>query len=146
MGSENHQRSGQQYRHKPEGIEQNRIFSPIMMCRVCQVPGELTMRTFMTFAAGCYNVLVRKSRSGIVYVINIVRSMTIITFSRRVKTEFGYFAMERFEVRFGNLLMAATALIQYRASESGLIGSDDGVGIVTIDAFGKELIGLVRIG
>ena len=103
MRAGDHQRADQQGGHAPEGDEQERILLRIVVGGVGQIAGELAVGAGMALAAGGDDVVPAQMRARIVDRQNVVRAMTVVTLGGLQVPQFGDFAMERLEVRLGDL-------------------------------------------
>ena len=98
-----HQRADQQRGHAPEGDEEERILLGIVVGGVSQIAGELAVRTGMALAAGGDDVVAAEMRARIVDRQNVVRAVTVVAFSGLQVTQLGDLAVERLEIRRGDL-------------------------------------------
>ncbi len=79
----------------------------------------------MTLSAGLDNILARKGRFRFIGREDIMRPVAIIALGRGRISELGDFAVERFEIGLGDILVAVAALVENVQFESLGIGAGD---------------------
>ena len=113
---------------------------------VCQIAGELAVGAGMALAAGGDDVVPAKMRARIVDWQNVVRSMTVVTLGGLQVSQFGDLPVECLEVRLGDLLVTAAALVHDAQPELGEVRALDAVGGVAIVADRQRFAGVSDIG
>src|SRR5208282_1775927 len=139
MSATNHECDHEQRGHAPEGVEQERIFSRVVVRGVREVSGEAAGRAGMALSTGGRYVCPAEMRAGVGDREHIVRSMAVITLCRFRVPELRNLPMIRIKIGLGDLLVAASAGSHHGQPETVLIRAVDGMGGVAIVANRKWL-------
>ena len=102
-----------------------------MMGRMCQIPGELTVRIGVTLFTGFHHILVTQARLRIVWWQNVVRAVTIVAFRGFRIAQLGHFTMIGVEIGFGDGFMTFATLGHDLEFEITQIGPGNRVGCMT---------------
>lgn len=139
------QRPHQQGGHSPEGPEQERISTLVVVGRVRQITSKSSVRTRVTPGAGLYDIAPAERRLRFCRWQYVVRTMTVIALRRCSITQPRDFAVERLEEGLRLMSVAAAALVHHHQPEIRAIGSADRVRRVAVFTRGEILpIGLTH--
>src|ERR1017187_4021495 len=135
----NHEGHQEQSGHAPEGIEEERVLSRIVMGGVGQVSGKAAGCARMGFPAGGRDLSPAKGRARVRYRHHIMGSMAVIALGRFGVPELRDLPVIGFKIGLGNLLVAASACSHHVQPEAVLIGAVNGMSGMAIIAHWKWL-------
>ena len=115
------QRAHQERGHSPEGPEQPGIAIAVMMCRVGQVAGKLTVRTIVALAAGFDDVVPAERRTGLRRRQDVVDAVAVVALGDAFAAQSRNLAVKRVEEGFGLVLVTPAALLHYLGTEARLV-------------------------